>query len=86
MVVNKGIHFTDGSRWIGYWGKHLKAEGFRAISHDQKVRNDHVHSKSHPHIMSNRSIISPAPSIWDGRTDCGAISFACRRNMGRRCG
>ncbi len=29
---------SEGHDWIGYWGKHMKAQGFRTVKEYQKVR------------------------------------------------
>ncbi len=29
---------TEHNDWLGYWGKHMKAQGFKAIKEYQKVK------------------------------------------------
>ena len=31
-------HFETGNDWLGYWGKHMKANCFKAVREYQKVR------------------------------------------------
>ena len=32
------ICFASGNDWLGYWGKHMKANCFKAVREYQKVR------------------------------------------------
>lgn len=38
--VNINPLITEASDWIGYWGKHMKSEGFKTILPHQKVHKE----------------------------------------------
>ena len=36
--------FLENNDWIGYWGKHMKAQGFKSIHDYQKVEENNEYS------------------------------------------
>ena len=32
-------HCAEGTHWLGYWGKHMKGEGFKGLKEYQKVNH-----------------------------------------------
>ena len=39
MYVRMCFHTLEGTQWLGYWGKHMKSEGFKSVKEYQKVNH-----------------------------------------------
>ena len=77
----RSLFDAEGSDWIGYWGKHMKAENFKAIQPHQKVREKE--RRKFIMYMCNRLIICLVLSKLVVRTGCGETYQKCRHTMGK---